>query len=65
MASEKADDFDDSSGAIQKLDSDAQPPSGLFISSISKDEPVVTRAELWAYYCVQHIFPPSLADLFS
>jgi hypothetical protein len=23
----------------------------LFISSISKDEPLVTRKELWSYYC--------------
>lgn len=23
----------------------------LFVSSISKDEPIVTRQELWSYYC--------------
>jgi hypothetical protein len=56
MASEKAKDFDDSTGAVQQLDTNAQPSSGLFISSISKDEPIVTRAELWAYYCMQHNF---------
>lgn len=28
-----------------------------FVSSISKDEPIVTRIELWSYYC-QSSHPP-------
>jgi hypothetical protein len=33
----------------------------LMISSVSKDEPIVTRRELWSYYCMCSIgLPPSL-----
>lgn len=33
-------------------DTDVKRSGGIqFVSSISKDEPVVTRRELWSYYC--------------
>ena len=34
-----------------KSESDVSRPGGIhFVSTISKDEPVVTRRELWSYY---------------
>ncbi|KAG2748357.1 MFS general substrate transporter [Suillus brevipes Sb2] len=40
-------------------DSSDQNANQIAIASISKDEPVVTRRELWSYYCAQlviHVF---------
>lgn len=38
----------------------ASPPQSsrgpVFVSSISKDEPIVTRKELWSYYCALFVF---------
>ena len=30
---------------------ESQPHNPLLVSSISQDEPIVTRRELWSYYC--------------
>lgn len=35
---------------IENLDFDSHLEQPTFISSISKDEPIVTRRELWSYY---------------
>ena len=65
MPSEKAEDSEGSTGTVEKLESVARPHNRLFISSISKDEPVVTRAELWSYYCAVLVssFAVLLADI--
>lgn len=43
-------EIDNCTTSIHELDTAAQSHNGLFISSISKGDPIVNRAELWAYY---------------
>lgn len=39
------------SGSIELISHSMDNNGPMFVSSITKDEPIVTRKELWSYYC--------------
>lgn len=55
------------SSSIEIQQPELQKRKGItFISSVTKDEPIVTKKELWSYYrMLQHFLCFALADFFS
>jgi hypothetical protein len=45
------DSLDYKVGSPVSDDSPNKPKGTILISSVNKNEPIVTRRELWAYYC--------------
>lgn len=48
------------SGSIELISNSMDNNGPMFVSSIMRDEPIVTRKELWSYYCELYLpFKPS------
>jgi hypothetical protein len=64
----KKDSLEIAEGTLNPASSSPDGPKAhnpLFVSSINANEPVVTRRELWAYYCTRLLSGCHLLDSYA